>query len=141
MFTFIALLAWETKCPRQIEQYDAQRWIANFSLTLIPVVISFFVSIDEKSHLIKGLSIEWSEINIILSIVICLFLLDLIVYFLHRLSHKSKVLWRIHCLHHSDPALDISSNFRHHPLEFVWVLSSLALCLSLFNIPNEMCFN
>src|SRR5688572_97957 len=35
----------------------------------------------------------------------------------HYAFHRVPVLWRLHQVHHSDPALDASSAFRTHPLE------------------------
>lgn len=37
-------------------------------------------------------------------------------YWLHRLSHRHAWLWRIHRVHHADPALDITTALRQHPL-------------------------
>ncbi|MCB2067640.1 MAG: sterol desaturase family protein [Erythrobacter sp.] len=41
----------------------------------------------------------------------------LVLYWLHRLSHAFAPLWRIHRVHHADPALDLSTGLRHHPAE------------------------
>lgn len=38
-------------------------------------------------------------------------------YWLHRLFHAVPQLWRIHRVHHCDPALDTSSGLRNHPFE------------------------
>lgn len=38
-------------------------------------------------------------------------------YWIHRLFHAVKPLWRIHRVHHSDTTLDLSTALRHHPLE------------------------
>ena len=40
-------------------------------------------------------------------------------YWLHRLNHTLPWLWRIHRVHHSDPALDVSTALRSHPLELL----------------------
>ncbi|WP_164848379.1 sterol desaturase family protein [Halobacteriovorax sp. HLS] len=44
-------------------------------------------------------------------------LLDLVIYWQHRLFHTSNFLWRFHRVHHSDKFLDASSAFRFHPIE------------------------
>ena len=45
--------------------------------------------------------------------------LDLAVYAQHLVSHRVPVLWRLHRLHHTDLALDVSSAVRFHPLEIL----------------------
>ena len=40
-------------------------------------------------------------------------------YWLHRLNQTLPWLWRIHRVHHSDPAVDVSTALRSHPLELL----------------------
>lgn len=54
-----------------------------------------------------------------LDIVLCLLILDLIIYWQHRLFHQFSPLWRLHRMHHMEPLLDVTSGFRFHPLEIV----------------------
>jgi sterol desaturase/sphingolipid hydroxylase (fatty acid hydroxylase superfamily) len=46
---------------------------------------------------------------------------SLTAYGLHVLTHKVPWLWRIHRVHHADVAVDLSTGFRHHPAELVFV--------------------
>lgn len=46
---------------------------------------------------------------------------SLAAYGLHVLAHKSPLLWRVHRVHHADTAIDLSTGFRHHPLELLYV--------------------
>lgn len=46
-------------------------------------------------------------------------LLDLGIYLQHRLMHRVAWLWRLHRMHHSDTAFDLSLGLRFHPLEIV----------------------
>jgi sterol desaturase/sphingolipid hydroxylase (fatty acid hydroxylase superfamily) len=57
------------------------------------------------------------EIKIILGIL----LIDLNRYVFHRLNHRVKWLWRFHQIHHSDLELDVTTSFRFHPLEFLFL--------------------
>jgi sterol desaturase/sphingolipid hydroxylase (fatty acid hydroxylase superfamily) len=43
--------------------------------------------------------------------------LDLAVMLQHRVFHRVGVLWRLHRIHHVEPALDVSSGIRFHPVE------------------------
>lgn len=46
-------------------------------------------------------------------------IISLAQYALHRASHAWPWLWRMHRVHHADTALDVTTAFRHHPLEAV----------------------
>jgi sterol desaturase/sphingolipid hydroxylase (fatty acid hydroxylase superfamily) len=46
-----------------------------------------------------------------------LFAYDFFYYWFHRLQHASSWLWEVHRLHHSESALNVMTNFRHHWLE------------------------
>ncbi|HET7896606.1 MAG TPA: sterol desaturase family protein [Flavisolibacter sp.] len=46
-------------------------------------------------------------------------LFDLTTYWVHRLAHRSPLLWRLHRVHHSDTTMDASTFFRGHPLEIL----------------------
>ena len=45
-------------------------------------------------------------------------------YGIHRLSHASPLLWRVHRVHHCDTAIDVSTALRNHPLELLVVAPS-----------------
>ncbi len=44
-------------------------------------------------------------------------LLDLAIYWQHRLMHAIPLLWRLHRVHHSDLGFDLSTGVRFHPFE------------------------
>lgn len=41
-------------------------------------------------------------------------------YAAHRTMHASRVLWRFHRVHHSDPFVDVTTSYRTHPVEHAW---------------------
>ena len=55
-----------------------------------------------------------------LAVTLTLLALDLMIYGQHRLMHRVGWLWRLHRVHHSDLALDVSSGVRFHPLEILF---------------------
>lgn len=52
-----------------------------------------------------------------LSLPLAFLALDAAVYAQHRALHAWPWAWRLHRVHHADPALDVSSGLRFHPLE------------------------
>lgn len=55
-------------------------------------------------------------------------LLDLAIYVQHRLFHRIPLCWRLHRVHHSDLAFDVTTGVRFHPLE---LLASLLIKLAM----------
>lgn len=53
----------------------------------------------------------------IIEFVIALLVLDVVIYWQHRLMHRIPLLWRMHRVHHADRAFDVTTAVRFHPLE------------------------
>lgn len=58
-----------------------------------------------------------------IAIGISFLVLDLSIWGQHLIMHKVPILWRLHRVHHSDIAMDVSTALRFHPAE---ILVSLA---------------
>ncbi|SDE12071.1 sterol desaturase family protein [Aquimonas voraii] len=52
-----------------------------------------------------------------LDCLLAVLLLDLAIYWQHRLMHVLPPLWRLHRLHHSDTGFDVTTGLRFHPFE------------------------
>jgi sterol desaturase/sphingolipid hydroxylase (fatty acid hydroxylase superfamily) len=70
----------------------------------------------------------------VVAIVATVAMRSLATYAIHRLSHRLPVLWRVHRVHHSDTALDLSTGFRNHPLELAFVVPWLAAATVAFGL-------
>jgi sterol desaturase/sphingolipid hydroxylase (fatty acid hydroxylase superfamily) len=57
--------------------------------------------------------------------------LDLLDYVYHYIAHRVPLMWRLHLVHHSDRAVDVSTTFREHPLETLVRVSFLTLCVGV----------
>ena len=61
------------------------------------------------------------KIPIALQVIITIVVLDFMYgYASHVLLHKIPWMWRVHQVHHSDPFVDVTTNFRTHPIETLW---------------------
>lgn len=87
------------------------------------ILLSFIPYIPYASALyVKNKNIgllSFIELPVFFEILIGFLLLDLIIYFQHRLFHKNILLWKLHSMHHTDPMLDTTSGLRFHPLEII----------------------
>jgi len=126
----LAVLAWaEWRWPRHRARPDRRhRWPVNLgfgvagalSLRLLMPWLAIDAALWARQHhvgLLQALP-AW------LAVPLTLVALDLVIYAQHRLMHRVGWLWRLHRMHHSDLALDVSSGVRFHPLE---ILLSMAL--------------
>src|SRR5690606_31490348 len=66
---------------------------------------------------------------------ISLLIRGFISFFTHFLSHKIPFLWRIHRVHHSDTEMDVSTNVRFHPFEFLFNTIIGVPIILLFGLP------
>jgi len=100
----------------------SRRWAGNFSLcflsngvVVLPTITAFAAAILsqlEHRSLLDSLGLPSA-----MRIVIAIFTLDALAYAQHRLLHRIDFLWRFHAVHHSDPEVDVTTIFRHHPVE------------------------
>ncbi|WP_258546870.1 sterol desaturase family protein [Psychromonas sp. B3M02] len=70
-----------------------------------------------------------------LVITLSLLLLDMLIYWQHRLFHKIPVLWQLHKVHHADTHVDSSTGLRFHPIEIIASLAIKGLAIFLLGIP------
>ncbi len=136
---FIGLLSLfmvlEWTWPRHVRRIPRrQRWPSNLGLVLLnslSVKLLFPLSTLTLSSLVEQQ--HWGLLSLLalpnwLTIVICLVLFDLAIYWQHRLFHAVPILWRVHRVHHVDPDYDVSLGLRFHPIE---IILSMAIKLTL----------
>jgi sterol desaturase/sphingolipid hydroxylase (fatty acid hydroxylase superfamily) len=70
-------------------------------------------------------------LDVVLSVVV----LDLAIYFQHRLFHAVPVLWRLHRVHHTDLELDVTTGLRFHPVEMLLSVGFKAGAVALLGPP------
>ena len=125
-----AMLVLERAFPRRAQRLSWRRWPANFGLVVIASLLvrllapaaAIGVALYAESH---GLGLlRWLGVNGLVGGVLAVLLLDLLIYFQHRVFHAVPFLWRLHRVHHADPELDASSGLRFHPVE---ILLSMAI--------------
>ena len=103
-------------------------WLVNIGITPIIILpITLYATQFELHGLLK---FE----NIIFSFLFHLIIIDLFLYWWHRLNHQIPFLWRFHHVHHLDEALDISSGVRFHFGEVILSALIRSIIIITFNI-------
>jgi len=127
--------------PRRHLQLGFRRWTGNLSLLAVDAVVlrlllpagAMGVALwaDQAGF---GL-LHWLHIEGWAALLIALLLLDLIIYFQHRLFHIVPLLWRLHRVHHADQEIDVSTALRFHPLEIVLSMFIKMAAVLLLGVP------
>lgn len=115
----------------------AGRYVVNFGLPIIGGLLMMALPLGSAGAALFAGAKGWGLFNRIdapalLILSVALIARTLLSYWMHRAMHAVPLLWRIHRVHHTDPALDISTSLRHHPLELVLgVVPLLGLVMAL----------
>ena len=140
----VIMMLLESRMPARKSPIKSNtRWFANFGLVFASSLIARLsvpigltaVALYNQEHGI-GLFNQIATPSSV-AIILSMLLLDILIYWQHRLFHRVAFLWRIHRVHHSDPELDVSSAVRFHPIEIVLSLCIKALTVCLLGIPIE----
>jgi len=102
-------------------------FVNNVVIMLIPLIpYGIAITSEEKGY---GL-FNMVTLPLVIEIIIAIIILDIVIYFQHRLFHHFNWLWRIHKVHHCDPLLDTTTGLRFHPFEIV--ISNFIKVLAIF---------
>lgn len=117
-----------------------QRWTTNFGLGALNA-LSLRVLVPWAAVSAAG----WAQVHGVgvlhmmvlptaVATLVGLLALDLVIYWQHRLMHRVGWLWRLHRVHHTDLALDVSSGVRFHPLEIVFSMGVKVAAVLLLGV-------
>lgn len=140
IFAIMAVLeAWLP--ARQSALNRASRWKGNLSMVVLGALCSRVV----LPASLVGVALWADSTNVGLFnnvntsywvvIIFCVLLLDMVIYWQHRLFHKIPLLWRIHKMHHADSHVDTTTGLRFHPIEIVLSLFIKAAVVIAFGVP------
>ena len=101
------------------------RWGQNLSLALVATLaLRLAVPISALEIALWAESadfglLRWFALPHALMLALTIVFLDAAIYWQHRVMHRFRWLWRVHRVHHSDTAFDVSLALRFHPFEIV----------------------
>jgi len=121
-FGVLALMAaLELRARRGRERF--RRWPANWALSALNIVLLGALPLSGLAAADLARERGWGLLNhpavpLGAALVLGFLARSLVSYGIHMAMHKVPPLWRVHRVHHSDTALDVSTTVRFHPLEF-----------------------
>ena len=139
---FAVAMLWESFSPRrELGSGMLWRWLNNFSLGALSWYINavmgtwFLLWISQQTAVGDyRLLRHWGAGNVI-GFFTLLTVTQFISYWAHVVFHKVAWLWPIHAVHHSDVEIDVSTSYRHHPLEPLITLPIAGPIVLLLGIP------
>lgn len=144
--TLVAILAWELIAPlRAGTDKPSRRLLTNFGLWLVNVLVARLLPLASAVGLAIwardagfGLfNLDRFRLPLPAAIVAAVLVLDLAVYWVHRLLHWQALGWRLHRVHHSDIDFDVTTGLRNHPLEALLVPFLMLPVTLLIGAPPE----
>lgn len=140
---FLGVLAvmacWELAAPRRdLALSKWRRWAGNLGIVVVnTVVMRLLFPILAVGTAVWAQKNGWGLFNLIalpewVEVAAAAILLDMAVYWQHRLFHMIPLFWRMHRMHHADRDFDVTTALRFHPLEIiVSIVIKLGLVLIL----------
>jgi sterol desaturase/sphingolipid hydroxylase (fatty acid hydroxylase superfamily) len=112
---------------------DYRQSAANYAISVMQNLISFIPAVYATEYLISlvypfsfmKLEVNWG------STIAALVVADFIFYWTHRFSHRSKLFWGSHAVHHSSTDFDLTVTFR-----LGWI--EMTIFYSLFYAPMSL---
>jgi len=143
IFAVMAIL--EYRFPRRpLDQAKSARWLGNISLVVLNTVVAriTFTLLATTTVAVAWWAQDhgWGLLPLLqlsapVTVIVAIVLLDLVIYWQHRLFHRVPLLWRLHRVHHADRNLDVSSGLRFHPLEIILSLLVKMAAIVLLGTP------
>jgi sterol desaturase/sphingolipid hydroxylase (fatty acid hydroxylase superfamily) len=126
-----------------VERKAVKEWGFNLSVSIVYVIVGTIAAvvgtlIGEKLRgglhgglITLRIGKTGSIARDIAATLLSLLIFDFFYYWWHRSEHKFSGLWAIHKLHHLDPGINVSTNFRHHWLEDVGRIPMITIPMAI----------
>lgn len=123
---FTVMAVWEWLGPRRDRAIGRfRRWPNNIGVAFLDTALARIVApAGAVGFALVAQLRGWGLFNSVplptwVKLLISLVVLDLAIYFQHRLFHYVPLLWRLHRMHHADLDLDVTTGARFHPIEIL----------------------
>lgn len=136
----------EALLPRRARvQNRMGRWRTNFVLSLLnSLLLRYAFPVLAVGAALWAQVQGWGLMPLLglpawMELIATLLLLDLAIYWQHRIFHVTPFFWRFHKVHHSDQDIDTLTAIRFHPIEIIFsMLIKIALIIALGATPEAV---
>ncbi len=141
-FLFLFISVYEVIAPRRkLDIKRSVRWSNNLAIAILNTVVlrllfpGAAVGIAYYAESLDSSLMKFLPFPGWMDVVIAIILLDLAIYFQHRLFHAIPFTWRLHRMHHADTTFDITTGLRFHPLEIILSMLIKSLAIIVIGAP------
>ncbi|MBD1395023.1 sterol desaturase family protein [Mucilaginibacter glaciei] len=122
--------------PQRKELLKNNHDLKNIIVGLINLLFSFVSGFYLQKLMVYASAghfgiIPFTDLPIILSLILQILCIDFFVYWWHRINHKIPLLWRFHKFHHEDESMNTTTAVRFHTVELFFAVISKAVFLIL----------
>ena len=108
---------WETKRYKRL-LFHSTIALINTIIMRLPVLFILMPALLIATENEFGLLFSVSDFGI-LKFILSFIILDVAMYWWHRLNHKNQFLWKFHFVHHVDTHMDVGTSLRFHIGELI----------------------
>jgi sterol desaturase/sphingolipid hydroxylase (fatty acid hydroxylase superfamily) len=133
----------ETLAPLHARRLDGAHLRANLTLTAITFITNVVFNLPLAAGLVWAQATGFGLLNQVAlptwaAFAVMVVVMDFWVYVTHVCLHKVPLFWRFHRVHHSDPAVDVTTQIRQHPGEGLIRYSFLAVAAIPLGAPPAL---
>lgn len=122
----IILACLEVLFPRRRSDGNRlKRWPHNLGISFVSqLLVRLTVPLTAVAIAVKASENDWGLFNQLtlapaIEFIGAILILDLVIYWQHRIFHLVQPLWRLHRMHHADIFFDVTTGIRFHPLSIL----------------------
>ena len=141
-FALIAVIMalWELLFPRREQSKRQIRWPGNLGIFLINAGMLALLPITAVGAAILSIQLQfglffWVELAFWPKVIMSILVLDMLIYWQHRIFHMLAPMWSVHRMHHTDTAFDFTTALRFHPIEIFLSILIKAVAIILLGAP------
>lgn len=138
-----AMLIWEALAARRQQRIPRpSRWPGNFVVVVLgAITVRVGFPLTAAGLALMASDRGWGLLNqvempLYITIPLSVLVLDMAIYFQHRMFHALPLLWRLHRMHHADLEFDASTGLRFHPIEVLLSMAIKMLIVLLMGAPT-----
>lgn len=138
----LAMALWEVVAKRRPQQVlRRKRWPGNLLIVALDTLaVRLVFPLAAVGAALIAADQRWGLFNLVaapawLAVLASVVVLDLAIYFQHRLFHAVPWLWRLHRMHHADLEFDVTTGLRFHPLEIMISMGIKLLVVTALGAP------
>lgn len=136
---FLLTYAAEHLFPHRKELLNNHHDFKNICVGLINLIFTFASGYYLQKGMVyaseHGIGINiFSQLPLILSLILQILIIDLFVYWWHRINHWLPLFWRFHKFHHEDESMNSTTAVRFHTMELFFAVLAKAIAFPLLGI-------